>query len=144
METRILPAILENLEPMLDFMVNSARASGFDKEFLGKIQLVGEEALVNIIHYAYKDKGGQGDMEVQCGPDGASGMFVIRIVDSGVAFNPFDRPDPDINAPVEEREIGGLGIFLIRQIMDKHEYRRENNRNIMTLEKKLPLRTTNT
>lgn len=139
METRILPALLENLEPMLDFVVDSARAAGFEKELLGKIRLVCEEALANIVHYAYP--GGSGDMELQCGPDGKTWTFVIRIVDSGVAFNPFERADPDIHAPVEEREIGGLGIFLIRQIMDSYDYRRENNRNIMTLTKKLPEKT---
>ena len=123
---------------MLDFMVESAKVAGFEKEFLGKIRLVGEEALVNIINYAYP--GGQGEMSIECGKDDASGHFIIRIADSGVPFNPFERPDPDISAPVEEREIGGLGIFLIRQIMDNANYRRENNRNIMTLEKKLPSR----
>ena len=137
METLALPAVLENLEPMLDFMVASAKAAGFEKEFLGKIRLVGEEALVNIINYAYP--GAQGAMEVQCGNDG-KGVYVIRIMDNGVPFDPFAKPDPDITAPVEEREIGGLGIFLIRQIMDTANYRRENNRNIMTLEKKLPIR----
>ena len=133
MDTLVLPAVLENLEPMLDFVEKSARAAGFEKEFLGKIRLVCEEALVNIIRYAYP--GRQGEMEVKCGRD--AGSFSIQIRDSGVPFNPFERPDPDVNKPVEEREIGGLGIFLIKKIMDSWTYRREGDRNIMTLEKKL-------
>ena len=132
-EKLALPAVLENLEPALDFIEKCAGKAFSDREFLSQIRLVCEEALVNIISYAYP--GASGGMEVQCGPE--QGVFRIRILDSGVPFNPFERPDPDVNKPVEEREIGGLGIFLIKKIMDSWTYRREGDRNIMTLEKKL-------
>lgn len=127
----VLPAVLANLEPMLDFVVHRARAAGYEKELLGKIQLACEEALVNIINYAYPDR--TGDMEIQCGEENGTGKFMVRIVDSGIPFNPLERPNPNLEIPVEQREVGGLGIFLIRQIMDQVTYQRASDRNILTL-----------
>jgi anti-sigma regulatory factor (Ser/Thr protein kinase) len=135
-EKLILPAIMENLDPMLDFVEKSAHAAGFEKAFLNKIRLVCEEALVNIINYAYPNS--KGEVKIQCGVDTDRATFVIQITDSGLAFNPFERPDPDITLSVQDREIGGLGIFMIRQIMDQFSYKRDNDHNVMLLEKKLP------
>jgi serine/threonine-protein kinase RsbW len=131
LEKKALPAVLANLEPMLDFVVCHARAAGYEKELLGKIQLACEEALVNIINYAYPDK--KGDMEIQCGEEDGTGKFMVRIRDNGIPFNPLERPNPNLEIPVEQREVGGLGIFLIRQIMDQVTYKRDSGRNILTL-----------
>jgi anti-sigma regulatory factor (Ser/Thr protein kinase) len=62
-------------------------------------------------------------------------MLTIKITDKGIPFNPLSHPLPDITLPAEERPVGGLGIFLISQLMDKIDYRRQKNQNILTLKK---------
>ncbi len=95
-----------------------------------------EEALVNIISYAYPD--GNGSIEITHNIENSAEegrRLVIQIIDWGVAFDPLSLPDPDIEAPIEEREIGGLGVYMMRNIMDKTLYKREGDRNILTLVK---------
>ncbi len=131
MEKLTLPAKLENFEQMIDFIVKGAKAAGFDKTAINKINLACEEALVNVINYAYPDK--QGDIEIRYNFSEDNSRFIIDLIDWGIEFNPLNKPDPDIEAPLEERPIGGLGIFFIRQIMDEVIYKREKDRNILTL-----------
>ncbi len=128
----VFQAKLQNLESMFAFIRQAAARQGFDGQATNKIQLACEEALVNVINYAYPGKGGELDIECVNRPD----RLVITISDSGVPFDPLALPEPDINAPFEERKIGGLGIFMMRKIMDDVSYRREGGRNILTLEKK--------
>jgi len=123
-------ATLENLEPMLDFLEQGAKELGFDARELNRIRLASEEVLVNVINYAYPDKNGSVEIiyDIQDG-----NRLVVEIIDSGVPFNPLLMPEPDIESPVENRKIGGLGIYLVRSIMDELSYRREAGRNILTL-----------
>jgi anti-sigma regulatory factor (Ser/Thr protein kinase) len=67
----------------------------------------------------------------------SSEEFVARIEDDGVEFNPTEHPIPDLDAPLEERKVGGLGIHLVRQIMTSVEYQRVAGKNVVTLRKKL-------
>ena len=96
------------------------------------MRLASEEALVNVINYAYS--GGQGNVLVSCGEAGAGGIK-IELSDAGVPFDPLSRPEPDTTLPMEQRKIGGLGILMIRKSMDEVAYRRENGRNILTMVK---------
>ena len=64
-------------------------------------------------------------------------MASITLTDSGVPFDPLQKPDPDTSLPAEEREIGGLGIFLVKKTMDDVIYRREDGRNLLTIRKKI-------
>jgi anti-sigma regulatory factor (Ser/Thr protein kinase)/CRP-like cAMP-binding protein len=134
MERLTLPAKLENLEKMFAFIREAARRQGFIIEELNKIQLACEEALVNVINYAYPDK--NGDLEITCANKDKE--LEIEITDSGLAFDPLSLPEPNINAPIEERRIGGLGIYMIRKIMDEVRYKRDADRNILTMVKYLP------
>ena len=128
-----IPAKLENLESMLQFIRNGAEQQGFSGKEINKIQVAAEEALVNVISYAYPDDGG--DVEIRCNAKGAEGL-VIEIIDWGIPFDPLSLPEPDIEAPPEEREVGGLGIHIMRNIMDEVSYKREGDRNILTLVKR--------
>jgi len=128
-----IPAKLENLESMLQFIRNGAEQQGFSGKEINKIQVAAEEALVNVISYAYPDDGG--DVEISCDAKGAEGL-VIEIIDWGIPFDPLSLPEPDIEAPPEEREVGGLGIHIMRNIMDEVSYKREGDRNILTLVKR--------
>lgn len=137
MERLVLPARLDNLERMFTFIRAAASKQGFDPSLVNKIQLASEEALVNVISYAYP--AGGGTLEIVC--DNLPDRLQITVIDSGKAFDPLALPDPDINAPMEKRRIGGLGIYLMKQIMDEVSYARENERNVLTMVKYYPERT---
>ena len=132
MEKVTLPVELENLGSMMKFIRDGAEAYGFDKKQVNQILVATEEPLMNVISYAYPDR--DGDVEITHDAREGKG-FVIEITDSGVPFDPLSLADPDVNAPMEERGIGGLGIYMMRKIMDEVDYRREEGRNILTLAK---------
>ena len=116
-----LPAKLENLERWMNSVSDCAREQGFDQKRIGKIELALEEALVNICNYSYPEE--PGDAEVSCKQDNS--RFIIEIVDSGIPFDMTSLPAPDLTASIEKRKIGGLGIFLIKKMVDEVKYRRE-------------------
>ena len=94
-----------------------------------------EEVFVNVAHYAYGD--GEGDMDLGIGFDEESRVITFRMADKGVPFDPLKKPDPDITLSAEERDIGGLGIFITKKTMDSISYAYENGENILTMTKKL-------
>lgn len=100
-----------------------------------KIRLSIEEAVENVVNYAYQD--GIGWLEAGTSIDNDGLTLTIELRDAGVPFNPLDKPDPDITLSAEERQIGGLGIFLCKQLMDDINYRYENGNNILTMSKNL-------
>ena len=126
-----LPAMIEHLERLLGFVSEHAKDQGFTSDMLKKIELASEEALVNVFNYAYSDKH-DGEVEVSCGLDD-NNRFVIEIMDSGTPFNPLSLSEPNLTEDVSDRKIGGLGIHLIKKMMDEVEYRREGNNNILNL-----------
>jgi anti-sigma regulatory factor (Ser/Thr protein kinase) len=127
--TIVLPAKLENLEVWVKSVSDCAESQGFSPKRIREIELAAEEALVNVCNYAYPER--TGDVEVICEIDG--NRFIVEIIDSGIPFAITSLPDPDITADADQRKIGGLGAFLIRKMVDEVRYRRENNRNILTL-----------
>lgn len=131
MERLVFAAQLGNLQAMIDFIRAKAAANGFIGERIDRIQLACEEVLVNVINYAYPGKNGDLEIAIESVEKGLK----ITVADSGIPFDPLSLPMPDINAPMEERRIGGLGIYLMRKIMDEVTYRRENDRNILTMVK---------
>lgn len=98
------------------------------------INLVIEEALSNIIFYAFPDNDSH---EIKVSLTLINHMLTIKITDNGIPFNPLSQQQPDITLSAEDRPIGGLGIFLISQIMDKMHYTRNKNQNILTLNKSI-------
>lgn len=98
------------------------------------INLVLEEALSNIIYYAFNDNG---EHKIRISLSNINNMLTVRIKDDGIPFDPSAQLQPDITLPVLERPVGGLGIFLISKIMDTVHYSREKNMNILTLTKKI-------
>lgn len=91
-----------------------------------------EEIFVNIAHYAYPESKGEVDIELTI-----SDKALISFVDEGIAFDPLTKDDPDITASVEERDIGGLGIYMVKKTMDGVEYKRVGNSNVFTFWKNL-------
>jgi len=125
-----LPAQMNSLAPLLAFVKAFASKSGFGKERIREIELCLEEILVNIIRYAYPEK--PGEVAIFCSKAN-NGALYLEVVDQGVPFDILTAKAPDIGAGIDERGIGGLGIFFVRQFMDHVRYRRENNNNIITL-----------
>ncbi len=106
---------------------------GLPQELNMPVNLALEEAVTNVMLYAYPGKSGQVLVEA----DKSAKQVVFTISDTGIPFDPTQQDEPDITQSVEERSIGGLGIFLVRQIMDDVRYERKDNKNILTLTKKL-------
>ncbi len=128
-----IDAKTENLDRVNDFIADNLM--GCPMKLLMQIDLVVEEVFVNIAHYAYKDAVGKA--WITCGLDKENNLLTIIFEDEGVQFDPLAKDDPDITASAEEREIGGLGIFLTKKLMDDVSYERKDGKNILTLVKKL-------
>ena len=94
-----------------------------------------EEVFVNVANYAYGGK--EGDMTLGISFDDESRTITFRMTDKGVPFDPLKRDDPDITLSAEEREIGGLGIFIAKKTMDSISYAYENGENVLIMNKKI-------
>lgn len=134
------PAAFENLYDMLGFISSFAKNAGFSDEIVKNIELVVEEALVNVITHGYKKEPGKSiTIALQ---ETASPGIEITIVDEGIPVDPdslatVPKPLSKNDALHGKAEIGGWGLFLIHKIMDKVEYTREEGKNVLRLEKKL-------
>jgi sigma-B regulation protein RsbU (phosphoserine phosphatase) len=128
-----LPNDIQEVPRLVDYVDAACEAAGFDMSTTMQMNLAIEEAVVNVMDYAYP-VGTQGDVCIEL-VAGQEGLTVI-ISDSGTPFDPTTRGEVDITLSAEERSIGGLGIMLTREYMDSMEYRREDGRNILTLTKK--------
>jgi len=130
----ILPNDIETIPQLNEFIDIAAEEIGLDMSLTMSLNLAIEEAVVNVMQYAYSEEG-KGDVEIRILADSEWLTFII--IDSGVEFDPTTMNDADTTLSAEERPIGGLGIFLVRQLMDVIEYKREDGKNILTLCKKL-------
>jgi anti-sigma regulatory factor (Ser/Thr protein kinase) len=101
------------------------------KNISNDIHLVVEEAVINVISYAFQD---DKEHEIEILVITNSNLLSIEIIDDGMEFNPINVCDPaDLNAPLEDRRVGGLGIYLIKKLMTEVNYKRFENKNILTL-----------
>jgi serine/threonine-protein kinase RsbW len=107
-----------------------AKEQGLSDKRINEIRIAAEEALVNIFNYAYQEK--EGDVRVACKSEYRK-AFIIEITDEGAPFNPLSATEPDTALDINERQIGGLGVFLMKKLMDDLRYRREDNKNILEL-----------
>ena len=128
-------AKFEFLDEIRDFVGNIARDGGFGDKDIYNIQLATDEAASNIIEHAYEGVN-DGLLELFCGMQGDAIRIVL--VDHGEPFDPSVVPTPDLKADLSERKIGGLGIFLMRKLMDEVHYdsRPEQNSNTLTMIKR--------
>lgn len=122
---------ISQLAPFLDEV---AEAYGIAPDVSFKLNLALDEALANSISYAYPE-GTEGNITLEADVDGDDLLF--HLIDEGTPFDPTKEGDVDITLSVEERPIGGLGIFLIKQMMDSVTYKRVDDKNILELRKKI-------
>lgn len=124
----------ENIASIIDQIVGTPEIKGLPDDMCFTLRLVVEELAVNIVNYAYPEgKCGEMIVNVSC----ADKVLSISFSDQGIPFNPLEHEDPDINLSVEEREIGGLGILLVKQLMDGVEYQYIDGKNQITIHKNL-------
>jgi sigma-B regulation protein RsbU (phosphoserine phosphatase) len=107
-----------------------AEKIGLSAAVIQKVSISFDELLNNIIAYGFDDPEGH---EIDIVAEHTKGRLVITVTDDGVPFNPFDRVGPDTTLSLEDREIGGLGVLLVVELMDKCAYRRLRDRNVVTL-----------
>lgn len=129
MAERRFPAVMGSLREVLQWIVTCGRNVGLPDNRLLKVELACEEALTNVIRYAYPE--GSGDVTVWAGP--VAGDFKVRIIDDGLPFNPVQMDLPDTGLSLGDREIGGLGVLMAREMADKIAYNRDENKNQLIL-----------
>ena len=135
MTKKTFPAKTESLSDVLGFVEETLERFECPLKIQTAICVAMEEVFVNVARYAYPD--GEGDLSLCIGFDEESRDVTFRMTDKGIPFDPLKKPDPDITLSAEEREIGGLGIFIAKKTMDSLTYSYENTENILTLIKKI-------
>ena len=132
-ESKVFPAVTDKLDSVLGFIEDILDDNSCPLKITMAICVAIEEVFVNVANYAYGDKTGDVEVEVSFNSDNREVTF--KISDSGIPFNPLDKPDPDITLSAEERDIGGLGIFITKKTMDSVSYLYEDGKNILTMSK---------
>lgn len=135
MTNKTFPAKTESLSDVLGFVEETLEGFECPMKIQTAICVAIEEVFVNVAHYAYPES--NGDMTLHIGFEEESRAITFRMTDKGVPFDPLTKPDPDITLSAEEREIGGLGIFIAKKTMDSLSYSYENGENILTMIKKI-------
>ena len=131
-----IPARLEEVRHACDFVVEEAEAAMLDERAVYHCQMAVDETITNIIEHGYAFQGSEHEIEITCHTDNEN--FFITITDDSPAFNPLEHEAPDPSEPLDSREPGGWGIYFIRKLMDDVTYRRIDDRNQLTLVKRLP------
>ena len=123
--------ILKGIGPVIALLEDAE----VDFKLLNKIEVALEEILTNVALYAYKP--GTGNIDIDYELDETAHLLTIIISDAGKAFDPLAKEDPDITLAPKDRQIGGLGIFIVKQVMDEVTYQRVDDKNVLTLKKKI-------
>ena len=135
MLNKIFPARVDALSDVLGFVEEELERHQCSMKIQTAICVAIEEVFVNVAHYAYGE--GEGDVSIGIGFDGQSRQVTFRMADKGKPFDPLKKPDPDITLSAEDREIGGLGIFITKKTMDTVTYAYEKGENVLTMIKKI-------
>ncbi|RKJ81917.1 ATP-binding protein [Butyricicoccus sp. 1XD8-22] len=126
----------ENLREVTEFVENMLVEKGCPEEAHSVIAIVLEEIFINIASYAYSKEDGREDntAQIECEITD-DGTVQLTFIDNGVRYNPLEKRDPLINAAVEERQIGGLGIYMVKNMVDQMVYEYKDGKNILKIEK---------
>lgn len=130
----ILANNISEITRLYEFIEELGNDFSLAPDIVFNLNLVLEEAVVNIINYAYPKEEHQ---SIYLSARMHEGSIVLVLTDTGKEFDPTAAPEADVTLSADDRQIGGLGIFLIRQIMNEVKYERIEGKNVLTLEKKL-------
>ena len=134
-ELKLDEATLDRLTEVMSFMDGILESVDCPMRAQMQIDVAVEEIYVNIASYAYTPETGPACLRVELREDPRT--LLITFIDSGVPYDPLAKPDPDISLPASERQIGGLGIFMVKKTMDDMIYEYKDGRNVLTLVKVL-------
>ena len=130
-----LTAAVENLNEVLAFVDGELETMDCSMRSQMQIDIAVEEIFVNIAHYAYSPEVGKATIRVEVQPEPPT--VVLTFLDQGVPYDPLAKADPDVSLSAEERQVGGLGIFMTKKLMDDVVYKYQDGKNVLTLKKKL-------
>ena len=130
-----LKAVVENIAAVTEHIDAELMAIDCPMKLQMQIDVAIDEIFSNIAHYAYGEDGG--DVTVRFEYDPQTDVATIIFMDRGIPFNSLDRGDPDVTLPAEKRAIGGLGVFLVKKLMDEVTYEHRDGMNIMRMTKKI-------
>ena len=130
-----LEARKDNLDRVIEVLDDVLDRTGCPMKARMQLEVAVEEIFINIASYAYGTDTGMA--EIRMWTEEAPEAFLVSFADSGIPYDPMKKEDPDVSLPASEREIGGLGIYLVKKSMDDVTYRYEDGKNILTLKKKL-------
>ena len=130
-----IAATLENLDTVMAFVDQQLEEVGCSMKAQMQIDIAVEEVYVNIAHYAYNPEIGGVTIRVQIEEEPLA--VILTFIDKGKPYDPLAKEDPDVTLAAEDRQIGGLGIFMVKKSMDNVSYEYNEGRNILTLKKKL-------
>lgn len=135
MQEITLDATVENIDKVTAFIDQELEQIDCPMKAQMQIDVAIDELFGNIAHYAYKDKIGQATVQFNANENKSE--VSITFIDNGVPYNPLAKEDPDTTLSAQERDIGGLGIFIVKKTMDDIIYNYSNNQNVLTIKKLL-------
>jgi serine/threonine-protein kinase RsbW len=128
-EKKVFPAKVELIPQISEYVSDYAEKTKLHPKQIIHLQLAIDEVVANICQYAYQKPPGEVLVQIESG----KGRFAVDFIDEGVPFDPLTVDEPDINADIADREVGGLGIFLVRRVIDEVHYKRDGSKNILTV-----------
>ncbi|MBS6461964.1 MAG: ATP-binding protein [Ruminococcus sp.] len=135
MKELTLPATIENIETVIDFVNGQLEEIKCPLKAQMQIDIAIDELFGNIAHYAYNPETGPATVRVEVTEEPIA--VVITFIDRGVPYDPLKKEDPDITLSAEERAIGGLGIFMVKKTMDEISYEYKDGKNILRIKKNM-------
>jgi serine/threonine-protein kinase RsbW len=136
MKPSTVPATLDSLGTIADYVMAAAASAGLDRRASYRLRLAVDEIATNIIVHGYANAGHQGVLELRADIDDRT--LTIAIDDTGVTYDPRQAPIPDINLPLDQRPIGGLGVYLAMRNVDEFVYEHLGDRNRTIFKMYLP------
>lgn len=128
-----VPALVESVNTITEFAETEMEIHECPMKVIIQMNIAIDEIVSNVVNYAYED--GDGDVSISIGFTDSPRSVRMTFRDKGIPYNPLEKADPDTTLSVEERDIGGLGIFIVKKNMDSMEYRYEDGENVLTISK---------
>ncbi len=135
MKELTIEATIDNIETVTEFVNQQLEEYDCPMKALVQIDIAIDELFSNIAYYAYDPKTGPATVQVEVQQEPMA--VVITFIDHGKPYDPLAQKDPDVNLPLEERKEGGLGVFLVKKVMDEVRYEYKNGRNILRIRKNI-------
>lgn len=135
MKELTVAATVESMETVMSFVDGELEKLDCPIKAQMQIDIAVDELFGNIAHYAYHPETGNATVRVEVTENPLT--VVLTFIDSGVPYNPLDKEAPDVSLSAEERDAGGLGIYLVKKTMDEMSYARKDGQNILTVKKRI-------